>query len=390
MDNHPLRFTGIPLELRPMSKEACLLLAVLRGSTTEGDSDSVNWDELLLLAESHGVFPAFCRSYSGELPKIFRDRLRSHWAASAHLANELHRLLELFARNGIETLPLKGPVLAEVLYGSMSLRTSDDLDLLVKSTDFARAESVLIDAGFVPVDEVGNYHRGFVDKGMFVELHFGLASPSLPRFDLEQAWARSRTINFCGHDTRIFDKADLLLYLVLHGVKHHFARLVWLLDVTRALANLDDDDVEQLLEMARRTGIEGALLTTYALAHLVFGSEISSKIGEAIALNPSVLPHAALIADKVLSGPAETGTPAHNASIFVSLETGARKRWAHRLRFLLPTQQDLLWTRHYGIPAAWMGYLRPFRLFFRYGPAVILRTIFPGLAHRPDIGIRKV
>ena len=390
MDNYSLRFSGIRLELRPMSKEAHLLLTVLRRGTIDGDSDSVNWDELLLLAESHGVFPAFCRSYSGELPGIFRDRLRSHWAASAHLTSELDRLLELFARNGIETLPLKGPVLAQALYGSISLRTCDDLDLLVKSTSFARAQSVLIDAGFVPADEVGNYHRGFVDKGVFVELHFGVASPSLPRFELERAWARSSTINFCGHDTSIFGKTDLLLYLVLHGVKHHFARLVWLLDVTLALATLDDDDVEQLLEMARSTGIEGALLTTYALAHLVFGSKPPSKIGEAMTLNPSVFSQAALIADKMLSGPAETGTPAHNASIFVSLEMGTRKRWAHRLRFLLPTQQDRLWTRQHGIPSIWMMYLRPFRLLFRYGPTVTLKTIFPGLGHRVHSGVRKV
>jgi Uncharacterised nucleotidyltransferase len=382
MDHSPLRISGIPLELRPMSKEAHFLLGVLRGGSTD-DSDSINWDQLLLLAESHGVFPAFCRSYSGELPKIFRDRLRGHWATSAHLTNELHRLLELFTRNGIETLPLKGPVLADTLYGSVSLRTSEDLDLLVKATDFARAQSALVDEGFFPVDEAGNYHRGFVHKGILVELHFAVASPSLPRFDIERAWTRSNTIDFCGHATRIFDKTDLLLYLVLHGVKHHFARLVWLLDVTLALATLDDDDVEQLLEMARSTGIEGALLTTYALAHLVFGSKLSSKIGEAMTLNPLVFPYAALIAGRVLSGPAQIGTPAHNASLFVSLEIGVRRRWAHRLRFLLPTQQDQLWTRQYGIPAAWMRYLRPFRLLFRYGPAVTLKTFFPGLSMGP-------
>ena len=342
---------GTPLELSPISREAHFLLAVLKGITPNDKSDSVNWEDLLLLAESHGVFPAFCRAYSGDLPEIFRERLRTHWATSAFLTSGLDHLLRLFSRNGVEALPLKGPVLASSIYGSISLRTSDDIDLLVKVADFARAQSLLIEAGFAPVDEAGNYHRGFLGRDMLVELHFAVASPSLPRFDLERAWARSSTINFCGHDTRIFDKTDLLLYLVLHGVKHHFARLVWLLDVTRALVNLDDGDVEQLIEMARRTGIEGALLTTYALARVVFGSEISLKIGEAIALNPSVVRQAALIADKMLSGPAESGTPAPNASMFISLETGARRRWAHRLRFLLPTQQDVLWTRQYGIPA---------------------------------------
>jgi hypothetical protein len=372
-----------------MSREAHFLLVVLSGNAPNGGGDSINWPELLLLAESHGVFPAFCRAYSGVLPEIFRERLRSHWATSAYLTSELDRLLRLFTRHGIEVQPLKGPVLAKLLYGSISLRTSDDIDLLVKMADFSWAQSLLIEAGFAPVDETGNYHRGFLGGNMLVELHFAVASPSLPRFDIEGAWTRSRRLDFRGHATRLFNKTDLLLYLMLHGVKHHFARLVWLLDITRALADLADDEVDQLLEMAQSMGVEGALLTTCALTDLVFGSHLPPKISEAITMNPSILPNAGLIAGQMLSGPAAVGTPAHNASIFVSLEMGTRRRWAHRLRFLLPTQQDFLWTRHHGIPSIWMRYLRPFRLLFRYGPVVTLKTIFPGMTHRTDIGIRK-
>ncbi len=373
-----------------MSREMHFLLSVLRGTTPGGVKGAINWADLLLLAESHGVFPAFCREYSGNLPETFRERLRINWATSAYLIGELDHLLQLFRRNGIEALPLKGPVLAESLYGSASLRTCDDIDLLVNLADFPRAQSLLIEEGFSPVDETGNYHRGFVGRDMLVELHFAVASPSLPRFDIERALARSKRIDFRGHATCFFHKTDLLLYLVLHGVKHHFARLVWLLDIARALAGLDDYDVEQVLAMAQSTGIEGALLTSCALAYLVFGSEMPPRICEALTLNPSAFPNAALIADHSLSGPASIGTPAHNASLFVSLETGVRRRWAHRLRFLLPTQQDLLWTRQFGIPTIWMRYLRPFRLLFRYGPAVTLKTVFPGLGHRVDSGFRKL
>ena len=169
-----------------MSRETHFLLAVLKGSTPDDEHDSINWADLLVLAESHGVFPAFCREYSGDLPEVFRERLRTHWATSAFLTSELDRLLRLFTRNGVEALPLKGPVLAESLYGSISLRTSDDIDLLVKAADFATAQSLLIEAGFAPVDEAGNYHRGFSGRDMLVELHFAVASPSLPRFDIER------------------------------------------------------------------------------------------------------------------------------------------------------------------------------------------------------------
>jgi hypothetical protein len=389
MDHDQLRAPGKPLGLRPLSIETHFMLAVLRGSSSIEESESINWGDLLVLAESHGVFPAFCRAYSGELPEAFRERLRTHWATSAYFAGELDRLLRLFHRNGIEALPLKGPVLSEFLYGSISLRTCDDIDLLVKLADFDRAQSLLLEAGFSPADESGNYHRGYWGREVLVELHFAVASPSLPRFDIERAWARAKQTGFCGQVVRFFDKTDLLLYLVLHGVKHHFARLVWLLDIVHALADLDDDDVAQLLTMAQSMGIEGSLLTTCGLAHLVFGTELPPRICQAIARNPSALPNATGIADQALSGPAMVGTPTHNASLFVSQEMGVRRRWANRLRFLQPTQQDVLWAQKYGIPRSWMRLLRPFRLLCRYGPAVSLKTLFPGLGSGVDAGVRR-
>jgi hypothetical protein len=390
MDHCELQSLAIPFNPLCMSREADFLLAVLRGNSPVFDTASLDWDQLLVLAESHGVLPAFCRSYSGRLPNTFLESIRRHWATAALLATELDRLLQLFARNNIEVLPLKGPVLAESLYGSITLRTCDDLDLLVRLTDFARAQAILIGAGFVPVDEAGNYHRVFVANDVLVELHFAIASPSFPQFDLDGAWARSETIRFRGELTRIFDKHDLLLYLVLHCVKHHYARLVWLLDIAYALGGIDDEDAVRLLEMARAVGTEGALLTSCYLAHLIFHVDLPGRIYAAITIEPCISEQAHLLAESVLAGPATVGTPAQNVSLFLNLEIGSRRRWAHRLRFLISTQQDRLWARHYGIPTVWSRYLRPLRLLFRHGPAIALRTVFPRPFRRPDTGKRRL
>jgi hypothetical protein len=361
-----------------------LLLVCLRGDGTVGDTGSLDRNQILVLAESHGVLPAFCKNYRGALPDAFLESIRRQWATTALLATELNRLLQLFARNDVEVLSLKGPVLAESLYGNVSLRACDDLDLLVRPTDIVRAHEILIAAGFVPQDEAGDYHRVFLVNDVIVELHFAVASPSFPQFDLDGAWARSKAIRFRGEPTRIFDKYDLLLYLVLHGVKHHFARLVWLLDITYALDGLDDEDADRLLEMGRRIGIEGALLTTWYLAHLVFHVKLPSRICEAIAITSCIPSQALLLAEGVLDGPAMAGTPTENVALFVNLEVGSRRRWAHRLRFLRPTQQDRLWARHYGIPTAWIRYFRPFRLLFRHGPMIAWQTVFPGSLRKLD------
>jgi len=359
-----------------MNVEAAFLLDVLRNTAVD-TPPSIDWNRLLLLAETHGVLPVFCSNYPGILSELIIKSFRRDWASSAFLAGELELILALFSRHDIDVLPLKGPVLAEALYGSVSLRTSDDLDLLVRPSDFPRAESLLLAEGFLPEDVAGNYHRGFLRNDAFVELHFAVASPSLPLFDLEGAWARASNVDFRGHKTQIFAKPDLVLYLILHGIKHHFARLIWLLDVAHALKGLTEEEACQLQRMAHSIGVEGALLTTCELARSVFLVDLPAVIRDQIAINPAVSAQASTIGESVLSGPAHQGTPPQNAALFVQLEQDARSRWTHRLRFLLPTPQDHLWAHQHGIASRWLPYLRPLRLLFRYGPSVALRTLFP-------------
>src|SRR5271169_1817343 len=135
MDCRALPFAWNRYAADKMTPEAEFLLATLRDIGAVAP-DSIDWQYLLLLAESHGVLPIFCKNYSGELPEAYIDSFRRQWTSSVFLASELEYLQEEFNRRSLEVLPLKGPVLAETLYGSVSLRASDDLDLLVRSPDF--------------------------------------------------------------------------------------------------------------------------------------------------------------------------------------------------------------------------------------------------------------
>ena len=47
-------------------------------------------------------------------------------------------------------ISLKGPSLAERLYGNAALRTRYDLDFLVREPDLGRAEQILQEMGFAP------------------------------------------------------------------------------------------------------------------------------------------------------------------------------------------------------------------------------------------------
>jgi hypothetical protein len=359
-----------------MSSESELLLSTLRRSET-GSAASVDWDALLALADSHGVLTVFCKEFRGTLPESFKTRARSAWTHSAFLACELESLLEHFCRRGLEVLPLKGPLLAQILYGGPALRRSDDLDLLVRPQHFKQARALLLDLGFEPDDPEDDYHQTFQRGNTWVELHFSIAPPSSPAMDLHGAWDRAQTILFRGQRARSFAKPDLLIYLTLHGVKHEFARLIWVLDFATVLTDLNECELKDALTISKRLGIEGALLTTCELARLSFGTKLPPFLTEAIARKPAITVKAAAIWSNLLRGPANPQTTHQGARLFLHLEQNARSRWAQRLRCFRPSQQDHLWAQHHRIHPRGMLFLRPLRLLATYGPGPVWRTLFP-------------
>ena len=107
------------------------------------------------LSEEHYVSPfvaAEIRRIAIELPEVIEaqlEKIERESAISAFLwYAELRGLLRAFAEAGIPLLPLKGPFLAQRIYGSESLRMSRDLDLLVRKQDIPGAEALMLSLGF--------------------------------------------------------------------------------------------------------------------------------------------------------------------------------------------------------------------------------------------------
>jgi Uncharacterised nucleotidyltransferase len=365
-----------------VTSESEFLLATLRRGGTVAPA-SIDWQALLDLADSHGVLPLFCKKYSGPLPDTFASRVRSQWISAASLASELQGLLEQFCLHNLEVMPLKGPLLAQALYGSPGLRPSDDLDLLVQRQDFNKAQSLLIDLGFEPVYQTDDYHQAFQRRDVWVELHFSVAPPTSPAMDLDRAWDRAPVAQFRGQKARFFSNPDLLIYLTIHGTKHEFARLIWVLDFARALGDLSDDDLNEVFTLARALGIEGAFLTTCELARYSSDTTLPAQVAAAIARQPVISAQAQVLWEKILTGPANPQTAHQGAALFVQLEPNARRRWAQRLRCFQPSQQDHLWAQHHNINARWMLFLRPLRLLSKHGPGPAWRTLFPRLEAKP-------
>ncbi len=165
-----------------------------------------------------------------------------------------------FGREGIETLVLKGPVLAKWLYPG-EVRPYVDCDLMVAPKSRARAVGVLERLGFAehcpwmptPLSlDPGGTAFNRPGEGM-VDLHCQL--PGLDG-DPETIWGRlaasaDRQV-IAGVELRVPDRDAVLLHVVLHAA-HHANQVDGkpLKDLRRALALIDESEWLRALELAR-------------------------------------------------------------------------------------------------------------------------------------------
>jgi hypothetical protein len=221
-----------------------LLLELLHGQDSARAIGEAEWHAMLMLAEEERVHPWIAgrlRSREATLPPAIAKRLeqieRDAAIAGFIRTSELKGLLRVFHHHDLKVIPLKGPALAERLYGSAALRVSRDLDLLVHEADLLRAEALLTAIGFAP-GSADDYHRPWYRGATTVELHHNVENPLAFNFGVEGALCNAHPAFFDGEPCWRLDPADELLFLCLHGVRHRFERLSLIVDLQLAFEKL--------------------------------------------------------------------------------------------------------------------------------------------------------
>ncbi len=135
----------------------------------------------------------------------------------ARLEAELAHIGQVFEREGIDYVPLKGAVL-RVLYPEAWMRTSCDIDVLVREPDLDRAVAALTAEGFT-TDGVRNMHDiSLYCDDVHLELHHNLLE-RVPAMDavLETVW--THTVSK-GH--RHLETPAFFLFHHIAHMAHHF------------------------------------------------------------------------------------------------------------------------------------------------------------------------
>jgi hypothetical protein len=348
------------------------LLDLLRGDLRRHGFDDAEWAALLDLAEQEGVVPwavERLRLLGEELSPEQRKRLhnvRREAEISAFVWTEtLKSILAAFDRATLPVISLKGPCLAERLYGNAALRTCYDLDFLVRRPDLRRAEDVLASLGFSPDRYPDDYHRGWSRHGSKVELHHNVENPLAFEFDINAALLRARHSSFQGASVWLLDPADELLFMCLHAVRHRFERLCLILDLAFAFRHLPFASSGAFER--RNPEFDSVLALSWMMA-----ARLESQVEEAAYIPPRDRKRLEQLADRLwqerMLGPARPLDWAAQHRFYLELEPPGRRRFLRRWRhfMILLTRlidADFVFAERFNLRREWqVRLLRPIRL----------------------------
>jgi hypothetical protein len=185
-------------------------------------------------------------------------------------AAETARLMRLIESAGYPVLTVKGAALAALVYGSIALKQSKDIDLLILPEHAESVIALLEQDGYqltFPALELSQAQRGMLTRygkdvamrrpGPYpqLELHWQLFSNrSLLRTITAEAPRQAVTLS---GDVAVDTLAlpDLYAYLAAHGTGDGWSRLKWLADFNALLAPLDAATIAALHAHAQRLGV---------------------------------------------------------------------------------------------------------------------------------------
>ncbi|HJU93466.1 MAG TPA: nucleotidyltransferase family protein [Pyrinomonadaceae bacterium] len=231
----------------------------------------VNWDYLFATTQAHGLLPLLHKHLSDAadiIPGHFLSRLKRESVSNSqnvlHLIGKQLRVYKLFNEHEIPVAIFKGPLLAQMAYGEISLRQAGDIDLLINRQHFDRARALLESLGYDMFPELtsaqltSHLHNHceiqFMRDDWFtvVDLHWNLAPRSFPfKVKADEVMSRLQSVSLAGTIVETFGAEDSVLYQSMHGAKHLWRRLEWITALAETLRS-SPIDWEILLDYAAR------------------------------------------------------------------------------------------------------------------------------------------
>lgn len=308
----------------------------------------IDWPGLRALADRHRVMPLLYRSLYTTCPELVPEDvlgdLRQDYQANAArnmlMKRELLNILVWFDAQGVRAIPFKGPILADQAYGDLALRSSSDLDLLVRVQDVPAANALLQSKGFQPEYRLDKFEYDVNLQGpgschfegeTNIDLHWEIAPRTFTYdFDPEGYWSRLQPISFDPMEVLVLSMGDRLLMLCGHGVRNAWSQLVEVCDIAETIPHIAPEEWYEVIDRASTLGTASILRLGVTLAQELINADLPENIQDNLRcdaylnrLSPEVRARLLDDTDTAFSGPE-----------WLRFQMRGRRHFSEKVRFL--------------------------------------------------------
>jgi len=260
---------------------------------------NLDWGYIVSMATRHKLKPLlYIQLYNicaKHVPKEIMDDLRCYYYSNARknlsMYVELLKVLKFLESHGISAIPFKGPILAILVYGDLSKRDFDDLDIYVDQKNAFKTKNMLNTYGYKPIFYISpkkenkfiktQYHYIFAndEHKIILELHWNFLS-TLFSFNTN---VPSMFVSGChqlklgNHEIIQLSHEDLFLLLCIHNAGHRWKRLQWLSDLNELLDSYYIN-WEMILKKSNQLGVMRILGINLSLMADLFDSKIPVEV----------------------------------------------------------------------------------------------------------------
>jgi len=290
----------------------------------EAAQEEIDWVQFIRLVLRHDTLPLTYRHLHRICPDIvpsgvlepLRARYEAEAAEARLLGEELLGILDCLDSQGIPVVSYKGPALAVMLYGDLSLRGFGDLDIVVFEQDALRARRLLMDWGYAPERVETTDLQQFLrenhelllyraDGKVRLDLHWRCISRVAGLVgDPERFLEHLETVSIAGEKVRTLRLETHLLVLSVHAAKHQWVQLKLLCDIAEILA-IPDLDWDYVLQEADGLGLKRILGTGILLAQDLLGAAVPPKLARDLKIDRAARALAARACARFLEEPDE-------------------------------------------------------------------------------------
>jgi hypothetical protein len=350
--------------------------------------NGLNWADAVAIAERHRLSPVVYETLAGTARDLISPEQLNAWrqatapsmTAGMVLLRELLRLHPLFEGAQIPVIPYKGPLLAWVAYGNFLRREYLDLDFFVPQKYIPEVVAVLKSAEYRPQFDPREAHvreDGFAPgqysflshpQKILVEFHTERTLRYFPTpIDIQDLTGRLMTVEIGEQRLRTFSVEDTVVMLCVHGAKHFWERLGWVLDIAK-LATAQEVDWALVARIAAKMESTRVLLLGLYLAHDLFDAPLPRQLLEEISRDSTVQ----ALAEKLYEQYADISDPSAGvlprAMFRFRLRDGIGQGLRHTFRLAMsPTESDRQTVRLPRWLAPLYVFVRPWRLLREYG-----------------------